>query len=505
MQLPSQKGFILKIKLCLVVGALLLCLTPLPSQYAAPFVFITLTDYQALALKGDWSPALQAALAEAASSTGRSTKIVIPKGDFRLATPVAYNFQTSNSDIIIEGEGSGSILRLASGGDTNLSLTGASSMTLRNFVFAGTTGTNSDAKVGVNLDSNVRTIIENVVTYNFATLDEGGAVMRVAHTNFIARGLSYEGSNSYGFLNVPVLLIEEWSSVLVDGYNFADYGNFNGELVSKHAVAAKAWIYLRNPYNQSSVQGIARFTSGFMDEGASVGILSEQTEGREATVIVDGLGVNVANTSLGIGVQFRGTKIAKVLNSKFGLVRAAPRVIASFEDVERATVDGVRGSEEAKIVLANTGVKSLTVRDSAFQTLQSDAVLTRVVDSDITTLAVSGRLIIDPPPAPPPPLTAVTGIKGAPYNGNGGASRSYWVVAVGAQGQRSPLSATYVLTNAWPTLGTASNYGHYLTWNPVPGAVSYDILRDDVRRKVGSASGTNYTDRSESYTAYVVP
>lgn len=47
--------------------------------------------------------------------------------------------------------------------------------------------------------------------------------------------------------------------------------------------------------------------------------------------------------------------------------------------------------------------------------------------------------------------------------------------------------------------------GHYITWNPVAGAVSYDILQDDVRRKIGSATGTTYTDRSESYSAYAVP
>jgi hypothetical protein len=487
----------------LVMGMNLVNLPVFNPQQAVPFVVITLTDYQP---QGDnWSPALSAALAEAASHTGRSTKIVIPKGDFKLTTPVAQDFQTSNTDIVIEGEGSGSTLRLASGGSTiNLSLTGASSMTLRNFVLSGVPSTVSDARIGLNLDSNVRTLVDNLVLYNYASHEEGGAVMRVARTNFIARGLSFEGSNGYGFIGVPVLLIDEWTSVDVEGFNFADYRNVNGGAVGKNSAAGKAWIHLKNPYNQSPVQGIARFASGFMDEGASIGILSEQDVGRDATVIVDGLGVNVANTSLGIGVKFKGTKIARVLNSKFGLVQAAPRVIASFENVERATVDGVRGTQEAKIVTANAGVKSLTVRDSSFDTLKSDAALTRVTDSNITTLKVTGKLILDPEVAPPP-FAAVTGITGTPTNGGGGASRTYWVVAVDAHGRRSPLSAPYVLRNAWQPLWPPSNLAHYLSWSPVHGAVSYDVLRDEPTRKVISVAGTTYTDRYESYSAYTAP
>jgi hypothetical protein len=456
----------------------------------------------------DDSPALQRALDELASPTGASTKLIIPSGTYRLSTAVARDFIGLRSDVVIEGAGSGAVFHLASGtGTTNLSLKSLSSVTLRNLIFVGTPGQPTDAKVGLDLDGNIRTIVENVTFYGVSTIEEGGAVMRVAQTDFSARNLYFEGSNGYGFKQVPVLLIEQWAGVDVQNFRFIDYGVLNGVYHSKNAVAAEAWIKLLNPYGQSPSQGVAMFRNGFMDEGALVGILSRQTSG-DAVVTVNGLGCNISNTELGQGVAFEGAQVAKVSHSKFGFSSVANRTIVNFRNVGRAEIDGVRGTEQARNVVADAATTSLRIKNSSFAFLSSAAKTTTILDSDIGTQVVSGKLSgADPLISSITGMPPVTGITGHPTNGGGGSTRTYWVVAVDAQGRRSRLSAPFVMQNAWGIgkLHSPSNFVHNLSWLPVPGAVSYDVLRDSTDRKVTTVSTTQCQDRTEATVSYNTP
>lgn len=492
---------------------LLLCLLALlgliPPPASAQSVTLNLKDFGAIGDDvADDSPALQMALDELANPTGASTKLIIPAGTYRLSSPVTRNFFGARTDVIIEGTGSGAVFRLASGPETtNLTLTNLASITLRNLIFAGTPGTATDAGIGLNLEGNVRTMVENIAFYGVSTLEEGGAVMRVSQTDFSARNLHFEGCNGYGFKKVPVLLIEQWAGVDVQNFRFVDYGTLNGVYHSKNAVAGEAWIKLLNPYGQSPSQGVAMFRNGFLDEGAYIGILSQQTAG-DAVVVIDGLGCNISNTSLGQGVVFSGTKVAKVLNSKFGFSSAINRTLATFLNVGRAELDGVRGSEQAKIVVADPTTTSLSIKNSSFAHLVSAAQNTTITDSEIGSQIVSGKLTGAAPATfnisgmPP-----VTGITGHPTNGGGGSTRTYWVVAVDATGRRSPLSAPFIMQSAWGIgkLSSPSNYVHNLSWSPVPGAVSYDVLRDSPDRKVVTTSATKCQDRTEGFTFYNTP
>lgn len=456
----------------------------------------------------DDSAGLQKALAHVAGQNGLSTRLVIPAGIYQLSSPVAIHFAQMRSDLIIEGTGSGAVFHISSGqGTTALSLTGASSVMLKNLIFVGTPGDYADARIALNLDDNVRTIVENVTFYGLSSTDEGGAVMRVARTDFSARNLYFEGSNGYGFKQVPALLIEDWAGVDVQNFRFVDYGVLNGVYHSKNAVAGEAWIKLLNPYGQSQSQGIAMFRNGFFDEGAYVGLLSRQTSG-DAIVTVEGLGCNISNTVLGQGVVFEGAKVAKLAHSKFGFSTAVDRTIANFVNVERAELDGVRGTEQAKNVYTDAATRSLSVRNSSFAYLSSKAKTTTIFDSEIGSQTISGKLVgEDPVITSVTGMPVVTGINGHPTNGGGGGTRTYWVVAVDAQGRRSRLSAPFVMPNAWGIgrLNSPSNLVHNLSWSPVPGAVGYDVLRDSTDRRVASVTVTNCQDRTESTTPYNTP
>jgi hypothetical protein len=453
----------------------------------------------------DASPALQAALDH--MGTSGATKLVVD-GDrtYKLATPVARSFAGLRSDVVIEGTGSGAIFLLASGsGTTNLRISGLSSITLRGIFFAGTPGNATDAKIGVELIDNINTILDHVGFYGFSTIEQGGAAMRIAKTDLTARNLRFPGSNGYGFLGVPVLLIEDWSGVNIDGYRAIDYGVLNAQLHSKNAVAGATWIHLKNPYYQSPAQGIAKFRNGFLDEGVYIGILSEQTAGYDAIVEIDGLGGNISNTELGQGVAFKGTKIASLRHAKFGFTTAAKRIIASFEGVWRAELDGVIGTQEARIVTADFNTKQIRVKDSEFDQLISHAHVTKLDGSDIRTKTITGRLVTDEVPYS---LLPVTGFSGHATNDGSGAVRTYWIVAVDAEGRRSPLSAPFNLQKAWGVgqLNSPNNFVHNLSWTPVPGAVKYEVLRDFTNRlAIVCTTTTNCQDRTESYSAYSPP
>lgn len=497
----------MKRPLLLICLLALLCLAPLTAS--AQTVTLNLKDFGAVGDDvADDSPALQAALDELANPAGASTKLIIPPGTYKLSSAVSRNFFGARTDVIIEGIGSSAVLRLASGPDTtNLTLTNLGSVTLRNLIFAGTVGTATDAGTGVNLEAIARTVVENVAFYGVSTLQEGGAVMRVSQTDFSARNLHFEGCNGYGFKKASVLLIEQWAGVDVQNFRFADYGTLNGVYYSKTSVAGEAWIKLLNPYGQSPSQGVAMFRNGFMDEGAYVGILSQQTAG-DAVVVIDGVGCNISNTELGQGVVFSGTKVAKVLNSKFGFSSAVNRIIANFSKVGRAELDGVRGSEQAKVVLADAATTSLSIRNSSFSHLASAAQTTTITDSEIGTQIVSGKLTgTGPTTFNVTGMPPVKGITGHPTNGGGGSTRTYWVVAVDAAGRRSPLSAPFVMPSAWGIgkLSSPSNFVHNLSWLPVAGAVSYDVLRDSPDHRVVSTSATQCQDRTEGFAFYNVP
>jgi hypothetical protein len=89
---------------------------------------------------------------------------------------------------------------------------------------------------------------------------------------------------------------------------------------------------------------------------------------------------------------------------------------------------------------------------------------TPVIVDILTDIIISNNTKLEPP----------TGLTVTPVGTTGSTTYTYWVIAVDAWGNYSPISASAKITNGNAVL-SATNYNQ-VTWNSVPGAVNYIVL-----------------------------
>ena len=81
---------------------------------------------------------------------------------------------------------------------------------------------------------------------------------------------------------------------------------------------------------------------------------------------------------------------------------------------------------------------------------------------------------------------------------------TYYVVATDAQGYKSLVSASGATTTGNATL-SGTNY-NLISWSPVAGAVSYDVLKTDTAHTIGTTTGVSFTDDgTHASVAYTAP
>lgn len=474
------------------------------------------------------STALQSALNDLALlSTSQPAVLRIPVGTYKLPYAVSKSFSSLSSVVRIEGVGGKAVFHLASGtGTTNLSLTNAQSLTLSDVTFVGTPGATTDAKIGVNLGSNQITILNNVSFFGVATAEAGGAVLKVTGTDLSTRNLNFWGCTGYYVNTVSTMVVDSWRGVSMADTQFIDYGTLNNVAHSKTGTIGYAWLSIGTPAQDN--EGVARISRLYADEGAAYAIVANAST-NNAHIEIEGLNNNTNSTDLGNGIAINGFKYAKVSNSKFKTlnVNPNPRQLVAFTNVARAVVEGVTGLISAKKVFADSGTTSLTVRDSNFDTIESNATATRVETSTVTSFSGTsqferhdaGKRIFGGTVLPTSygtefrsgginvtGLPAVTGLTAAANVCCPGTTWTYYVIAVDSLGRRT-TPASFVLTQGWAPgdLNLGGGAWHNISWTAVPGAASYLVFRSNTSTLLGSTTSTAWVDGGEapSDAAYV--
>jgi protocatechuate 3,4-dioxygenase beta subunit len=352
----------------------------------------------------DDSPALQAAL-DALAGAGGGT-LLVPAGRFAIITPVARDFSGVALSITISGVGSSIAvdpkgdsrtlsrdLNLASefdiraGRDINaLTLSGLDTLLISDVTFMGTPDAETDANVALGLYRIKDATIQHCEFYGLSSL-WGGAVVHADGSRLTINQSAFLGCTGNSGLRVPVVLNTNWEGFSMSETVFVDFGQ-RDELYGKLGLAAPfSWVMLGNaaPTTNLSPRRDAVLRNVFFDEGGFFGLSSIPDYYNPASadadlIYVSDLRMNVSSLNAS-GLYLTDTRHVVVERAQFGLSRAADSAV-NLINVGDAVLDALDCEAAATRIHADASTGKLTVVNSTYTTLDSQAATTNVVTTD---------------------------------------------------------------------------------------------------------------------------
>ncbi|HEV3470404.1 MAG TPA: carboxypeptidase regulatory-like domain-containing protein [Pyrinomonadaceae bacterium] len=377
---------------------------PAPPKAPAPVV-LNLRDFGALGNGSfDDGPALQRAL-DALAEAGGGT-LTVPEGRYAIGTPVSKDFTGLASAVSIEGVPVDSPVSTVGGGyelstslgllsqfyprtrDVGVALTlkGLQSLTLKDLDFVGTFGVKDDAIVTLSIVEVEKALVRHCEFYGLVSL-YNGATIRAMRSNLHIEHSKFLGTVTNSANAASVVQNLEWKGVYVSDTIFLDYGR-RAELQSKTGYAAPySWVGVGNaaaltgdsPRREVVVRTVA------LDEGALFGLSSTPfSYPTPPTAPIDlfyvtGLRMNVSNLNT-YGHRFDGLRNVLVESSRYGWSHRTQGAIQVLR-VGNAILDRIRTEASATRLAASTGTGRLTVINSVYQQLDSQAQETRVINT----------------------------------------------------------------------------------------------------------------------------
>ncbi len=351
--------------------------------------------------EADDGPALQRAL-DAAAEAGGGT-INVPAGRFAILTPVSKDFGGAGSLVIqgVEsttpvqpptalGDDLSKPLNLVSEfypktGETQIAvhLSGLESFLVKDIAFVGTPDVQNDAYITLSLYDINEATVRHCEFYGLISQIQGGSIVRAVRSHFKIEQTKFLGSTGNSGVMVPTVECLEWKSVTVENSIFIDYGQ-RPELFSKTgSAAAYSWIIIGNaaPVTADSPRREVVLREVFLDEGALNGLSAfpslYQPESAPVDLLyVTGLYQNVANlgTSGNYLTDLRGLLVEK---SHYGWSLRAD-VAINMLNIDHAILDEIECLEDANRLRADAATERLTVINSIYGNLDSQAQVTDV-------------------------------------------------------------------------------------------------------------------------------
>ena len=359
---------------------------------------INLADYGAVGDGvADDGPALQSALDDLNALGGGTLQV--PAGRYRLVTPVAEYFQSglsatiqgvpSNTPIVVAGNGRGLDLQsefvIASGaGNTAILLSGLDSLLMNDLGFVGVQEVNTDAHVVLALSTIAHATVRHCEFYGLASL-AGGNIILSHFTNFSLEETAFLGCATNSGFNAPVIQNISWLGVSVRDSKFVDYGERPDFWGKTGFQPPYAWVMVGDPSapQPSHSRREAVFQNVFLDEGGYFAIAVRPDFFSTAIVPFDvymsQLYVNV-NNLLSDGVYVHGAKRLFIDRSHFGWSTRAGFAITMLL-VGEAVLDLIDCTNDATR-LKTWGGERLTVINSTYTSLESDGLLTNVIETE---------------------------------------------------------------------------------------------------------------------------
>ncbi|HEX8473043.1 MAG TPA: carboxypeptidase regulatory-like domain-containing protein [Pyrinomonadaceae bacterium] len=371
-----------------------------------PSVTVSLRSFGAVGdgLNDD-APALQRALDSLAQSAlGGDATLVVPAGRYALMTPVAKNFENRINSLNIigeipfdvpESEGPGRGLGLSSEfivrlGDADaLSISSLSNVHIRDVVFIGDLAVSNDARIVLGLSEIGNATVRHCEFYGLASLTANGALIYAHHSRLNLEDSAFLGCTANAGFNTSVVQNTLWRGITVSNTRFIDYGN-RPDYFSKTPYAVPlSWISIGNAaaHDEESAWREAIIRDVFLDEGGYIGLTCRPDlfapyipgGGPIDLVHISGLRMNVSNLDAH-GLQLAHANRLMIERSFFGWSQNADTAI-TMSDIGEAIIDQSECAVDATTIRAEASVGRLDVVNSIYQTLDSLAQVTNVVNT----------------------------------------------------------------------------------------------------------------------------
>lgn len=347
-------------------------------------------------------PALQAALNALAQAGGGN--LFVPAGRYAITTGVQKDFTGLDANVTIFGVPSLTPVPppTASGQDltrgldlvsefaprtgpqgVTINITGLKSFLLKDITFIGTNGVETDAVVTLAFTDVWDVTIRHCEFYGLASIN-GGNIVQSVRSHFNLEQSVFLGCTTNSGLNASVIENIEWKGVNVVDSVFVDYGQ-RAELYGKMSLAAPfSWVSIGNaaapesksPRREAVIQRV------FFDEGALNGLSSVPYRFVPASAPIDliyvtGMFMNVSNLGTS-GNYIFGAQRLLIEKSHYGWSHNAGAAINLFS-VGTAILDRVECVADANRIVADVFTSKLTIIDSVYTFLNSQATITKVI------------------------------------------------------------------------------------------------------------------------------
>ncbi|MFZ0063916.1 MAG: hypothetical protein WAL47_17925 [Pyrinomonadaceae bacterium] len=341
----------------------------------------------------DDGPAIQAAF-ENITAAGGSHRLSLPDhGVCKVSTAVNKTFNNTH-DIIIQGNGSGTTLLLATGNANAFTLGAAYSISWFNVTFQGTQRDVGDpnyvlrdATIGLRFGAILQLLFENCQFYGIFAPD---GMIRTDSTFLIFTKNKVRGSTTSTGGLFGVITMHKWIGAVLRGNTFLDYGDLNGVYHSKTPLSATlAWILTNNPSNEINrevigpqpsgsdayAQGTLVVADNFFDEGALRAVHVQSNVGLgepwTARVHIARNNTNASAISSAFGYYLQNVRDAFIDQVYVGYVYARNVPGLYLNNVQHTTVKGSFFLQLANSILTR-GVGELRLENSTYATLDTD-------------------------------------------------------------------------------------------------------------------------------------
>lgn len=367
------------------------------AQASSPGVTQSIRDHGA---KGDGAhddgPAFTRALAALAGAGGGT--LLVPDGEYTIASPVEQDFLKRASAIVIRGSGSAArIVPKVGDGATAFRFANIDSIMLDELTLHGTPASRTDAKVCIEFDECTQATIRGTSFYGVSSITPGGAVVRARASGLRIDRSAFRGCTGSTAYGVAVIENDAWRSLVVTDSDFIDWGWLNGTYHSKtHFNLPDAWIRLGNtaPLDDATDQAVVSLERLRLDEGGwrAIAVTPDRSSSHKvAHVAISGLRINGNGIDDGRGIEVRHTEHVAIADTWIGY-SGYRRDAIYLAGVDRATIDNCHFTAGMDAIYADDATRSLTVRDTVYRRLTSNARSTTVVADGVTaTLLRAGE------------------------------------------------------------------------------------------------------------------
>jgi hypothetical protein len=329
------------------------------------------------------------------------------------------------SAIVIRGEGSASVLKIAlDNSGRALQLQNLDSVLIENVTFAGsrTNGLGVDALYTLDFDNCRQATVRRCDFYGVTTIRGGshgappGAIVHAARSDLRIERSSFHacaGDWSIGTSPVdgtPVIDNDDWMGFSLTDTEFTNRGTLNGVVYAgATSQPSAAWVRLRTPFPRIGAIGqreaVIRNVS--MDDGAYYGVAVKngQPGERPAAVSISGLNVNGFNSGQldqGSGLFIAGVDDFRIEKSWFGNSQYASKFAIELLDVSNALLDGVI-CDPAHLMrkIRVAGLTNLTIRNSVYSLIDGTPATLNVgvgeqIAQSVPVRVVSGNVTLRP-------------------------------------------------------------------------------------------------------------